>query len=135
MTSEPAADTPLSEHSTIPLAFAYHPANQLIKNIISRNFHFLWDDADTACTFTSKYSCVSENVVSMLSNAMHVTRFVTEKLIDARVTDLGNIYTPQGYQSQIFLLEAILLPQGTQLKTCWFQTNVVLRPWWSQCGL
>lgn len=38
ITSEQAADIPPAEHSTIPLVLKYHPTNQLIKNIISRDF-------------------------------------------------------------------------------------------------
>ena len=38
ITSEPAADIPPAEHSTIPLVLKYHPTHQLIKNIISRDF-------------------------------------------------------------------------------------------------
>ena len=49
--SEPAADIPPAEHSTIPLVLTYHPTNQLVKYIISRNFHFLRDDPDTAAIF------------------------------------------------------------------------------------
>ena len=36
----------------------------------------------------------------MLSNATHVIRWsISEKLVDAWVTDLGNLYAPQGYQN------------------------------------
>ena len=36
----------------------------------------------------------------MLSNAKHVIRWsISEKLVDAWVTDLGNFYAPQGYQN------------------------------------
>ena len=48
------------------------------------------------------------------------------------------VYVPQGHQNPIFLLDAILLPWVTQLRTCWFlssirvsgmrQTDAVLRP-------
>ena len=41
----------------------------------------------------------------------HVTRSLSEKMVDAWVTVLENIYLPQGYQTPIFLLDAILLPQ------------------------
>ena len=51
----------------------------------------------------------------MLSNATHVTRSISKKLADTWGTDFGNIYTPQVYQSQIFLMDAISLPRGRQL--------------------
>ena len=40
---------------------------------------------------------VSARTWFMLSNAKHVARSISEKLVDAWVTDLGNIYVPQGY--------------------------------------
>ena len=45
----------------------------------------------------------------MLSNAVHVIGSVLEKLLDAWMPDLGNIYATQGYQTPISLLDAILL--------------------------
>ena len=42
---------PPAEHSTIRLVLTYHPTNQLIINIISRNFHLLRDDPNTAAIF------------------------------------------------------------------------------------
>ena len=63
---------------------------------------------------------------------------VSEKRVCAWVTDLENIYVPQGHHTPSFLLDAILLPRVTQLWTCWFlssirvsgmrQTDAVLRP-------
>ena len=185
ITSEPAADIPPAEHSTIALVLTYHPTNQLIKNIISRNFYLLRDDPDTAaifpplrilyaylrdqnlrdylvrstltnptpddedrgtfpcgrsrCTATPaststihiyRYSKVDASLLHrntpvsartwfIPSNARHVTRSISKKLADAWVADLGNIYAPQGYQTPIFLLDDILLPRGTPLRTCW----------------
>ena len=40
-----------NEHSIIPLVLTYHPTNQLLKNIISRNFYLLCDDPETAAIF------------------------------------------------------------------------------------
>ena len=186
ITSEPAADIPPAEHSTIPLVLTYHPTNQPIKNIISPNFHLLRDDPDTTAifqpllilyayrrdqnlwdyllsstltspttadedrgafpcgrsrcntclhanpstfidspggriTFTSKYTCVSENVVYAIKcHAIHkINMRETARRLDAWVTDLGNIYAPHGYQTPIFLLDAISLLRGTLLRTCW----------------
>ena len=50
---------------------------------------------------------VSARMWFKLSNATHITRSTSKKLVDAWVTDLGNIYTPQGYQTQIFLMDDI----------------------------
>ena len=52
---------------------------------------------------------VSPRIWFMLSNTTYVTRSMSEKLVDA----------PQGYQTPIFLLDAILLRRGTQLRTWW----------------
>ena len=56
------------------------------------------------------------------------------------MTDLENIYVPQGHETSIFLLDAILLSRVTQLRNCWFlssirvlgtpQTDAVSRPGW-----
>ena len=101
-------------------------------------------------------TCVSENVVYAiwlcLSNATHVTRSTSKKLIDASVTDLGNIYTPQGYQTQIFLMDDIqttlnilvsVVRSGFRNATDRrsFEARMIFihrtlpTPWWSQCGL
>jgi len=51
ISSEPVADIPLSEPSTAPLVLSCHATTQLLKNIISWNFHLLRDDPETAAIF------------------------------------------------------------------------------------
>jgi len=36
---------------TIPLVLTYHPTNELIKNVMNRNFHLMRDDPDTSASF------------------------------------------------------------------------------------
>ena len=51
ISSEPVADIPLAEPSTVPLVLTCHPTTQLLKTIISWFFHLLRDDPDTAAIF------------------------------------------------------------------------------------
>ena len=78
ITSEPAAEIPPAKHSTISLVSTYHPTNQLIKNIISRNFHPLRDDLDTTAVFNPCASCtlidVIRTCVTIYSEAPSLTR-------------------------------------------------------------
>ena len=65
----------------------------------------------------------------MLSNAAHVIRSVLEKLLDAWMPDLGNIYAPQGYQTPISLLDAILLLRIHNSGHAGFNCTLVVSMW------
>ena len=52
-----------AEPATIPLVLTFHSTTQLLKNIISRNFHLLGDDSNTAAIFNPCASCRHINVI------------------------------------------------------------------------